>query len=383
MHQNISNIVVISNFVERNDTSRPFLIYLALKEIGCEVKVLYSIFSHSQKKIRKINIDNFIPITTPSYKGNISLKRVYSHLIFLINVLIVLRKLDYDTIYIAVPPNFTAFFISLIVRKKNVTITDFIDIWPETFPLNQLMKFFLLSTIGKLSVLMRFTLIRNSTISLSPNEYFKNQLQPRKKYSSRYINSIYLKKFTKDLKLIPKSKNLSFSYIGNIGSVYDFTSMLYILTKLSKQRIVTLDIIGDGDLKDWLLTELTARRINYKYWGELYDESSKKKILGPVWFGFNGYKSSTKVALSYKSIDYFSFGIPIINSACGDTEYFIREYQVGFNYDPADLNALVDEISNLDEGMVSKMSINCINLFEEYFSYDSLVGELKTILSIR
>ena len=48
-------------------------------------------------------------------------------------------------------------------------------------------------------------------------------------------------------------------------------------------------------------------------------------------------KKSVCVGLTMKSIDYFEFGLPIINNIKGDTWNAVEEYGIGINYRRRDL----------------------------------------------
>ena len=211
------------------------------------------------------------------------------------------------------------------------------------------------------------------------SNYFKKFLRLKEECVTQKVKIIYLKKCAYQFAPLEKSKNISFSYIGNIGSIYDFRSLLYILAEIKKQDHVFLNIIGDGDRKDWLISTLIKAEIPFEYFGQIFDEKRKHEILGSSWFGFNGFRQNTEVSLSYKSIDYLSSGLPLINSARGDTWYFVDKHHIGFNYKDSNLDSLIKKILNVDEKSLKTMSINCINLFEKYFTIKSLNNEIMEI----
>jgi len=48
-------------------------------------------------------------------------------------------------------------------------------------------------------------------------------------------------------------------------------------------------------------------------------------------FGINIMKESVCVGLTMKSMDYFEYGIPLLNNIKGDTWKIIEKYGVGYN----------------------------------------------------
>ena len=56
---------------------------------------------------------------------------------------------------------------------------------------------------------------------------------------------------------------------------------------------------------------------------------------------------NTEVALSYKSVDYLSFGLPLINSAKHDTMRLINSQDAGFNFDDNQIGVLVNKLSKI------------------------------------
>jgi len=363
-----------------NATSRPYLIYKVLNSYGYDTKVAYSIFSHSRKIYRKYSNPNFITINTQKYENNISITRLFSHVIYCANIVRHLFKNSYHLIYIIVPPNFTAGIIISMFKKNRYIISDFIDVWPEAFPFSPIIKKVVLNTIGVLSNNLRKYITNNSDITILESNYFKKFLPTTKLNDPRKLKIMLLKKYNYQREHSEKSDVISFCYIGNIGEIYDFDSLLYILSQTMENKRVFLNIIGEGNKKEWLIQSIENNCIPYKYYGPIYDERIKCAILSSCWWGFNGYKENTEVSLSYKSIDYLSYGVPMINSAKGDTKEFIDNYMIGFNYRTNNLDALVKKIINIDNTMLKEMSNNCLEIFNKYFTMKTLKEDIKDIL---
>ena len=104
-------------------------------------------FNHATKEYKPENEYDFVHyIHVPAYQKNLSIKRIYSHIVFAIklykylNGLIILPQL----IYCAMPASLTAYCCGKYCKKRNVKfVIDVIDLWPDSlFPISRKFKFF-------------------------------------------------------------------------------------------------------------------------------------------------------------------------------------------------------------------------------------------------
>ena len=103
--------------------------------------------------------------------------------------------------------------------------------------------------------------------------------------------------------------------------------------------------------------------------------------MSKCWFGYNGYLDETEVALSYKSVDYLSYGVPLLNSAKSDTYDLVNTREIGFNFSEDNLTILIDKLKVIEKLEVDKLKINSLKTFKELFSGESLFNNLDAILS--
>lgn len=368
-------MLIVANFIEEINSSRPYQAYRYFVERGFLTKVLYSDFSHSSKTYRFINNPDFIAIASLKYNSNISLRRFVSHFLFSQKVKEYLKTNKFNFIYVNLPPNYLGYLISKKKYSDFIFIADIIDLWPESFPLPSLVKNIFIFKIFKR---LRDTVLRNADIIITESDYFYKYLN-----LNFYQNShrIYLSR-TEPLKKNKTgiTKEFSIAYLGNIGNIYDFSSLVYILDTLQKVREVSLHIIGKGDLEKWLINELNKKSIKIYNYGVSFDDNFKCEIISKCWFGYNGYKHTSEVALSYKSIDYFAYGIPIINSAKGDTYNLVKKENVGVNFNSKKLDELILIFEKLDLMDIYQMRINVQRVFNKYFSLESYFSQMDKII---
>tara|TARA_B110000240_G_scaffold192055_1_gene235629 strand:- start:1475 stop:2560 length:1086 start_codon:yes stop_codon:yes gene_type:complete len=347
---------------------------------GYDPIVLYSNFSHSLKKFRELDNERFIALSTIAYSSSLSINRIVSYFIFGYKVFKFLSKNTYDIVYINLPPNIIGLSVLLRKSKYSKLIVDIIDLWPESYPNNNnLIKKIILYLSGIIPKMIRKRTIDYCDFCITESEFFHKELNLKNKRNSKVI---YIKKFQTVLPVFEDlSKEMSIIYLGNIGVIYDFESLFKILKEVDKTRKIELHILGLGPLSDWLFENLKTHDIKYHYHGASFDESLKREVISKCWFGFNGYKDNTEVALSYKSVDYLSYGVPLINSAKEDTEHIVNVEKIGYNFKADSLNTIVHELSKISVDEVLKMKKNSYTTFQNKFSGRSYLRDMDCVLS--
>lgn len=380
----MKKVLVISCFYSETNASRPYLVYKYFKDKHQEVKVIYSQFSHSHKDYIELNNNDYIGVRPLPYTKNLSLKRILSHIDFSLKTVKIIKLEVPDLVYINIPPNFLGYQVVKICKKYNINvITDIIDIWPEALPIPSKINNIFMNTLGIPWKWFRKYALDNSEYIISESKYFIDKL----KINYDKIEIIHLCKILKsniDISLdnVLINNTINIAYLGAMNYIYDFENLIKMCKLICKTNKVKLHIIGDGERREWLIGKLKEEKINYKYYGKVYDEDIKRDILSKCDFGFNGYKSTTEVALSYKSVDYLSYGLLLINSACGDTWNIIEENKIGFNYKEEELHSLVNNILNLDKENIYMMRQNSINVFKQLFCWNIFINKMDKILNI-
>ena len=371
-----SDILIISPFVEDVSTSRPLNLFNYFKLRNYDVNVIYCKFSHSLKRNRIIPKENFIPVNSYKYNRNISISRFFSHFIFSLNVIKLIIKYKPKVLLINFPPNILILpsLLSKILFKSKIVI-DIIDFWPESFPIqNPIFKTVFNISGGFFLKFLRFVGFENANLILTQSNVFINTSLYKYRNKTKLIGLI--KNNTINIELGNTSKIMTFCYIGNIGKIYDFDSLVQLLSYLSKSQEVKLDIIGLGENLDYLIEKLNHNKINYEYHGVIYDELIKSKIISTAWFGYNGYKESTNVSISYKFVDYVSYSIPVLNSANGDTWKVVEEEQLGINFNSNKIDNLITKLSSIKYYDIIKMKSSVQNYYMNNYSLQSMYDQL-------
>lgn len=332
---------------------------------GFDVEVLIADFEHIKRAPIKEKHIECTYLKVPHYKSNISFQRIKSHITFGKMVGSWLNGNKPDLIFCQVPPNIVAY--ECLKYKQRFPITkffiDIIDLWPESMPIGVLKKIpvtyfwkkmrneaikcadYVFTECDlyqkKLGNLLSFS--RSSTLYL-----FKNQAKEEKEI----INKILAKKKKKD--------TIKFAYLGSMNNIIDIDGICFVLKRfINKGYNCELFAIGDGESCHRFYEAVKKIGCVPHFYGKIFDEHKKIKILTPCDYAFNMMKKEVSVGLTTKSIDYLSYGLPLINNIKGDTWELVEDNNIGINV----------------EG--NRLSIKCfdhkkvINVFEQKFSKEN------------
>ena len=158
-------------------------------------------------------------------------------------------------------------------------------------------------------------------------------------------------------------------FLGSMNSITDIESLIGILCMLAERRKVCLSIVGGGLGLESLQRRLSGTAVRLVARGITFDRQVREEELARAHFGFNGYKKTTEVSVSYKALDYLQNGLPIINCTKVDLTNLVNDSGCGFNYEPNEIEALVEKILLLSVHDHQRMSENACRAFEGNYSY--------------
>lgn len=302
-----------------------------------DVHIYLSDFDHINKKKCVIPREACNYVETKIYKKNLSFKRIISHMDFSKKIYRQMMKYKPDLVYALVPPNSVANSCRKYKEKRKnvVLILDIIDMWPESMPVDFLQKtFFYRKWAG----------MRNKALMISDYVFTECKVYTEclESYLKKNFETLYLyKNFTKEELLYRNTKlqqfktdddnSICLGYLGSINYIVDIEEIKNIVRELKKKYKVKFRIIGDGERRDEFLRALSEEQVEIEYYGKIFDEKEKINILINCDYGINMMIDKVKVGLTTKSIDYFSYGLPIINNIKGDTWNMVKENFLGVN----------------------------------------------------
>ena len=357
-----------------------------LLENNYEITILLSDFDHISKRKIATRRSDCTYIHVPPYDKNISLKRIFSHLEFGWKVKKQINRIRPDFIYLVLPPNNTAFYCLRYKKRRSDTtyIIDVIDLWPESMPIN---KRYLLP-LKKIWENLRDSSLMRADYVFTECELYKKHLEKMQRIRNIKVN--YLFKAQSDtakakIKDIisetrydwKKNKHISLGYLGSINYIIDIEKIANIIQKLLENGYgVTVDIIGDGTNRHELEEKIVKLGAKVNYFGKIFDETKKIEILGRCDFGLNIMKESVTVGLTTKSIDYLSYGLPMVNNIKGDTWALVQKEKLGVNF-----------TGNLDKFMIDILEYkedrrHIVNCYVELFTKQAYQNNLNKYLKL-
>ncbi|MCX6033419.1 MAG: glycosyltransferase, partial [Chloroflexi bacterium] len=341
-----------------SNACRPAFVADVLLEFG-EVEIVTTDFDHQTKKRIEVQSGiqpyhvHFIP--TLSYDSNISVRRFLSHIFFGIKAgwFYWRRRTSYDIVYATLPFNLATWFV-LLASCGKARIVDIIDIWPDVLPFPPIVRH-VLSPVFWLWKRLFVASVQNATVLLAVSNSFLDEARCYIIGKPTPCHMFYIGHAALPTSKVTQEEMLTISYVGNIGHLYDFETLIDVLSSEEFNERVQLFVIGGGDRKDWLLDELQRRGIRHQYFGIVYSPEDLGSILRRTHVGFNGYVN-TSAAFSYKASTYLSASLPILSSMGGDLHHLVTSRGLGINYEGGNVESLCQALRECTPDNLKKMS---------------------------
>lgn len=352
------NIVIVDCF----DTweHRVDLLHKVFVSEGHKVKCLLSDFRHIEKVRRTGEKKDFLFFHADEYRRNISLARLRSHIRLSKRIFTYLDRhsSSIDLLWVLAPPNV---FIKDAAEFKKANsrvrlVIDLIDLWPETMPVGRIKP-----------LLFPWRMLRDKYIGSADTVITECNLYQKVLGSvldGKDVHTLYLAREDKgyEPRLTLPDDKINLCYLGSINNIIDINEIGRVIAECRKIKPVELHIIGDGEKKGELIRASESARASVVDHGKVYDRRLKQGVFDACHYGLNIMKSSVCVGLTMKSIDYFEFGLPIINNIKGDTWDIIEKYGCGVNLD----NGLSSE--KLESLSVTRLNKSMRNKCREFFT---------------
>lgn len=393
----MKSIIIIANFCRKFDgTINGRFLYLAemLADRGFRVELVTSDFSHVMKKFKEAPVNTYKSKITyvhePGYQNNVSIKRLYSHWKWGMNIKKYLDTRSVpDYIYCAIPSLTAALKAGKYARRHDVKfIEDIQDLWPEAFGL--VIKNAFLQNV----LLFPFKLYANCIYKLADKVIAVSETYKNRVLSVLGNNATGLCVFLGNDKEVFDAANLKFHvgrsdgeiwlcYIGSLSYSYDIECVIDALSIIKRRKQVNRNvkfmIIGDGPLREKFTRYANEKGIYTEFTGRL----SYEKMVGLLCscdIAINPIKKRSAGSVINKVGDYALSGLPVINTQeCEEYRMLIDQYNCGINCEVGNSEdvALAIEKLVLDEKIRLQMGKQSRVLAEERFdrrkTYESIV----------
>lgn len=331
---------------------------------GLFVHVVTADFDHRTKQYKgcRDNSDSSY-LHVPVYKKNLSIKRVYSHIVFAYKLRRFLNSLQEipTTIYCAMPTSTAAYICGKYCKKHRVKfVIDVIDLWPDSLiPIldgirGKLLKFLLFP--WKFITIQAYKM---ADVILGESKRYTNEAALYNDKVSVYplylgVDKKVVNRLIANSKLVlnKRDNELWIGYAGSLGTSYDFETLIKGVANLNGQYSYKLFFIGDGVCRAEIETLINQYAVNAEITGFL-EYGDLLKYLFYCDIAVNIFRDDTKVVHSYKFNDYVATNCFILNSLPGETAEMIEQYEIGLNFD-------------FRENSFDKILLRCFKFWDDY-----------------
>jgi len=345
-----------------------------LQKMGYRTRYITGDFDHYKKAKFTCHVPGAMQLPVLPYQKNLSLARILSHRMFAKNALRLLQEQHPDVVIALLPPNFLAHYLAKYKKQHPETklIFDIFDLWPETFPSNKLKK--LLAPVFRVWSGLRDRNLHMADFVTTECDLFRSKLQLPLNTSA----TVYLSAKPVDTPTVStlSEDRLDLCYLGAINNIINIDAICDLLTKAVAVKPVTLHIIGTGEQEENFVRRARETGADVQFYGAVYDTNQKQQILGRCHFGLNLMRSSVCVRLTMKSVDYFRFGLPIINNIPADTAAFVLHRQVGIPLN----DRCAEHIAAMTPDACLAMRKAAADLFRQFFDENTVAAQMTQIL---
>ena len=371
--------------------SRPSDIY---RRIDAEKIYITTDFIHNNKKYREKNdfSEGEVVIHVPCYSTNMSIRRMWSHLVFAYKLKKVLKSLPVKpkAVYCAMPTSSSAYVCARYCKTNKIKfVIDVVDLWPDSLIPISRHKALLNVLLSPWSKLTAFG-YRSADVILGESVAYANEAS---KYNSKAsVYPLYLGinmgdvcrcKAHPTVHLNKQSGEVWIAYAGTLKASNGLMELLKAVRSIHGLFNYKLWFVGDGVERPSVESYIDRYELNAEITGFCsHDELWSYLLFCDI--AVNIFQKGTKVAYSYKFNDYVGMDCFILNSLEGETAQMIDEYKVGrnFNYDDNSLSdVLKDTLDNWE--YYSKWKGNTQKLIEEKLDKSKIYSEINGIFANR
>lgn len=374
-----------------------------LAEHGFEVTWWSANFSHFSKEFRsddwaKVEVNpNFqiCLVPTTGYRRHIGLARLLFELVFAWRVVQRSKQLTLPDCIIAAEPSLSS-TVGVFLKSRNpktILIVDVIDLWPELFALAlpSALRWLAPGLFFPLTNLRRRNLRNADAITAVCNSYLELAKRESLGMNGARAISVFwgtdLAAYRSNLPLqnemsstLVKDSDMVWAiYAGTLGNNYDIETLVRASEIIQSRQVkIKILVVGDGPLGDYVSSFVQSHpRSSLVYLGK-QNTGDLVKYYQFSDIGICSYLADSTVAMPIKFFDYLAAGLPIVNSLRGELEDFLRDNQIGIQYEAGNPRALADALETLATDN-DRRSMMARNSYDAAMQFDKNVQYLKFV----
>lgn len=285
-----------------------------------------------------------------------------------------MEELQPDIIHSMVPANSLCKTMSHY-KKNHPDIRlyfDINDLWPEALPIQR---------FEWLPVFTEWKKLRDKNLPNADQVFVECELFLEGLNANDDYTVLHFARSQEPMPLHPHldADTLDLVYLGSINNIIDICLIRKITEATTKIKPTRFHIIGEGETKDRLISEVQSTGAQVVDHGILFDPQAKQEIFDHCHFGLNIVKPNVMVGLTMKSLDYMIGGLPMLNSIGGDTEKLVEKYDLGFNVDRDHLDELAQRICHEPADQALRRRRNMQEVYERFFSEETFFRTLDEV----
>ena len=364
---------------------RTMYLFDMMRSMGYNVTLLTSDFNHYAKKKRDVTrfrkeypeYNDIEMVHMPVYKKNISIRRYYSGKIYSKNIKrwCQIHLKEYDVVMTNMPAIGTILKIHPLCLKYGVKmLVDVRDLHPEAFRVvvNNEMLYKLIFYGMKKRADKAYS-FADEMVAVS-EEYLMRGMSCNKNAKNPiavYIG-VALEKYDEGVRkyendILKPIDEIWITYAGTLGASYDILTLIKAAKVIQNEpnNKVRIKILGQGPDEQKFKQAAKEEGIQivdflgFKPYEEMAAFLSKSDMT------INSVKKNGSQSIINKVADYFAAGIPMINGcSCKEQQEMVEKYRVGLNYEPENVDELVEAIRKLvlDPQLRRELGENARNL---------------------
>ncbi|MBI9015954.1 MAG: glycosyltransferase family 4 protein [Phycisphaerae bacterium] len=340
---------------------------------------------------------NLVFLESPSYSKNISIKRLWNHMVLAkqFNKIAAMHNKP-DIILASAPPPFLAQAAVKTAKKLNVkSIVDIQDLWPETF-------YRLGPKVVKLLLATGFYpwhrasayAYRNADAIVGVADQYVNraiQLGANPVAKTTVPLGIDLQQFNESAKAgiceqyTKPYDEIWFAYTGSLNVSYDCLTLakafLEVESKLPCKA--KLFITGRGQLADELKNIINEYQSDSVIQTGFLDFPQWAYLLSQCDIGFNASFPQAMIYLPNKIFYYFAAGLAVLNTIPGQCSQIVENAHCGLDYQAGNVQSCADAIMKIlnDDIMLAAMKTSSASQASDVFDRNVLYENYLEIIT--
>lgn len=391
-------VMIIAHFCDagsENSNNRFNYIANMMANTGYDVELVTSSFCHRDKRQReKVPEGMFDYKTTliyePSYKRNVSLKRLFiSHRVMAENLEKYLKTCSKpDLIYCAIPSINVAEVASRYAEKNNIPfVIDVQDLWPEAYRLvikNEKAYCLITSYMKKRVDKVYASADEIVAVSDTYASRAKSVNSKCKNATTVYLGTdlqVFDRNANKEAFTKKKDDEIWIAYCGTLGKSYDIKCVIDALDKIQNPKL-KLIVMGDGPQREEFEQYAIEKSAQVIFCGKLPYEKMCA-LLTKCDITVNPIIGSSAASIINKHGDYAMSALPVINTQesieyCG----LIQQYNMGMNCRNGDADDIAEKLQYLMDHSIERkqMGLNARKCAENCFDRKETYLKIKDLI---